>query len=211
MKTDAQMLPSAALPQAEWEALSLLADGRTNSEQVRQALDLWARDAAAQERWQTWHLIGDVMRSADLAPAHAPGDVFLPQLRARLQGQAQAQAQTRSLPRTVAWGPGDPCAAGAVQAAERGAVLGFWGRPDRARGPQHARPVVAPPRPADRWRRRGRPGSGFGAGLDPPVGQRRFLIELESRGLQRRAVTGGAGCLGCSGTGLARCRWATHP
>lgn len=96
MKTDAEMLPSAALPQAEWEALSLLADGRTNSEQARQALDLWARDAAAQERWQTWHLIGDVMRSADLAPAHAPGDVFLPQLRARLQGQAQAQAQTQT-------------------------------------------------------------------------------------------------------------------
>lgn len=96
MKTDAEMLPSAALPQAEWEALSLLADGRTNPEQARQALDLWARDAVAQERWQTWHLIGDVMRSADLAPAHAPGDVFLPQLRARLQAQARTQTQTQT-------------------------------------------------------------------------------------------------------------------
>ena len=86
------MRPSAPGPQAGWEALSLLADGRANPEQGRQAVDLWAGDAAAQERWQTWHLIGDVMRSADLAPAHAPGDVFLPQLRAALQGQAQGQS-----------------------------------------------------------------------------------------------------------------------
>ena len=96
MKTDAEMRPSAPGPQAGWEALSLLADGRANPEQARQALDLWTQDPAAQERWQTWHLIGDVMRSADLAPAHAPGDVFLPQLRAALQGQAQDQAQRQS-------------------------------------------------------------------------------------------------------------------
>lgn len=91
MSNDPEMLPSAPGPQAGWEALSLLGDGRASPEQTRQAVDLWARDAAAQERWQTWHLIGDVMRSADLAPAHAPGDVFLPQLRARLQAQGQAQ------------------------------------------------------------------------------------------------------------------------
>ena len=96
MKTDAEMRPSAPGPQAGWEALSLLADGRANPKQARQAVDLWAGDPAAQERWQTWHLIGDVMRSADLAPAHAPGDVFLPQLRAALQGQAQGQAQGQS-------------------------------------------------------------------------------------------------------------------
>lgn len=96
MKTDAEMPPSAPEPKAGWEALSLLADGRTNPEQARQAVDLWAGDATAQERWQTWHLIGDVMRSADLAPAHASGEVFLPQLRARLQGDAQAQAKAQA-------------------------------------------------------------------------------------------------------------------
>jgi sigma-E factor negative regulatory protein RseA len=137
LKTDAEMLPSAALPQAEWEALSLLADGRTNSEQARQALDLWARDAAVQERWQTWHLIGDVMRSADLAPAHAPGDVFLPQLRAGLQGQVQdpCQDQLRGEPPTpvppvlaeplnrgLSWAPG----VGKVLPAVRNMFVRWW-------------------------------------------------------------------------------------
>ncbi|MEI8265218.1 MAG: sigma-E factor negative regulatory protein [Betaproteobacteria bacterium] len=96
MKTDTESLQSAPLPQAGWEVLSLLADGQASSEQAWHALDLWARDPAGQERWQTWHLIGDVMRSADLAPAHASGDVFLPQLRARLQGQSIGQAQDAS-------------------------------------------------------------------------------------------------------------------
>lgn len=96
MSNSPEMLRSAPGPQAGWEALSLLGDGRASPEQTRQALDLWARDAAAQERWQTWHLIGDVMRSADLAPAHAPGDVFLPQLRARLQAQGQGHGQAQS-------------------------------------------------------------------------------------------------------------------
>jgi len=72
------------------EALSLLADGQASADQAGEAVDLWARDASAQERWQTWHLVGDVLRSADLAPAHATGDVFLSQLQARLREEPVA-------------------------------------------------------------------------------------------------------------------------
>jgi sigma-E factor negative regulatory protein RseA len=123
LKTGAELLQSAPLPQAGWEALSLLADGQASNEQALHALDLWARDPAGQERWQTWHLIGDVMRSADLAPAHAPGDVFLPQLRARLQGQSIGQAQDPSPdqlhgepPTRVPYGPVRPSNAGRFRA-----------------------------------------------------------------------------------------------
>lgn len=130
MKTGAELLESAPLPQAGWEALSLLADGQASNEQALHALDLWARDPAGQERWQTWHLIGDVMRSADLAPAHAPGDVFLPQLRARLQGQPIGQAQDPSQdqlhsepPPRVPYGPVKPPNAGRFRAPGTEKVL----------------------------------------------------------------------------------------
>jgi sigma-E factor negative regulatory protein RseA len=116
-----------SLPEEGWEgsleALSLLADGQASADQAGEALGLWARDASAQERWQTWHLVGDVLRSADLAPAHAQSDVFLSQLQARL----------REEPVPLAPPPPRRSAAWALQAG--GAMKAVLGQYWPARGP----------------------------------------------------------------------------
>jgi len=83
--------------------LSLLADGQASDLQAQEALALWARDAAAQQRWQTWHLVGDVLRSSDLAPARPCSlrdDGFLAQLQARLGTEPAPQAPP---PRFASW------------------------------------------------------------------------------------------------------------
>ena len=62
--------------------LSSLADGEA------QALDagcaLWRDDREARERWHAYHLIGDVLRSEDLATAPGRDAAFLAGLRQRL-------------------------------------------------------------------------------------------------------------------------------
>lgn len=69
------------------ERLSALADGELHADEVTTVMRVWRDDRHAQasvcETWHTYQLIGDVMRSDDLA---RPGrdDVFLDQLRQRL-------------------------------------------------------------------------------------------------------------------------------
>lgn len=69
--------------QAAREALSALADGEAQSSDVARACAAWRDDVQAKEAWQTYHLIGDVMRSEDLVSAPADPD-FLNKLRGRL-------------------------------------------------------------------------------------------------------------------------------
>jgi sigma-E factor negative regulatory protein RseA len=68
------------------ERLSALCDGEAPAGDLQGALAQWrepAVRAAACEAWHAYHLIGDVMRSDDLAGA-SRGDVFLQRLRERL-------------------------------------------------------------------------------------------------------------------------------
>jgi sigma-E factor negative regulatory protein RseA len=63
------------------ETMSALADGQADA---AAAAELWARDTQAREAWHTYHLIGDVLRSDDLAFS-ARGDAdFLARMRERL-------------------------------------------------------------------------------------------------------------------------------
>ena len=66
------------------EQLSALADGELSTEAVKRACALWRDEAEHRSTWHAYHLIGDVMRSEDLACDVARDQAFLGVLRARL-------------------------------------------------------------------------------------------------------------------------------
>jgi sigma-E factor negative regulatory protein RseA len=65
------------------EQLSALADGELDAAAVGHACAGWHGDAEQRETWHAYHLIGDVMRSDDLASDTARDAAFLGALRAR--------------------------------------------------------------------------------------------------------------------------------
>ena len=72
---------------ATGERLSALADGELDSSATKAACELWKRDAQARCTWHAYHLIGDVLRSDDLAAEGGRDERFLLALRARLAGE----------------------------------------------------------------------------------------------------------------------------
>jgi sigma-E factor negative regulatory protein RseA len=82
----------------ELEALSALADGQeADPSTVAAACRHWASNETARVAWHRWHLIGDVLRSDELARAPAHDEAFLTRLRERL-----AQEPVPLAPRAVA-------------------------------------------------------------------------------------------------------------
>ena len=69
------------------EALSALLDGELAGDAARAGCARWRDDAEQRERWHTWHLIGDAMRSDDLACAPARDQRFLAALKTRLAAE----------------------------------------------------------------------------------------------------------------------------
>jgi len=65
------------------EALSALADGEAQPHEVARACAAWKDQADVRANWHAYQLIGDVMRSDDLART-SQGDAFLTSFRARL-------------------------------------------------------------------------------------------------------------------------------
>jgi sigma-E factor negative regulatory protein RseA len=98
----AASIPSQASRQDEPDAgeehlwLSALADG--DGEALARATALWRQDAGARERWYTYHLIGDLMRSQELASTPARDAEFLVGLRARLASEPVPMAPTPPRP-----------------------------------------------------------------------------------------------------------------
>lgn len=72
------------------ELVSALADAQLRGEAFARGVEAVSGDAQAREAWATYHLIGDVLRSADLAGG-TPTDRFL----ARLQLSLAAEPQPR--------------------------------------------------------------------------------------------------------------------
>ncbi len=68
------------------ELISALADGQLQGEAFARAVELAAADRAALETWQTYHLIGDALRSGDHAIGTVPA-AFLSRLQVRLQAE----------------------------------------------------------------------------------------------------------------------------
>lgn len=77
------------------ELISAMADGQLRGEAFARGMDAAARDPAALEAWQTYHLIGDVLRSGELAAGTLPS-VFLGRLQLRLQHEQRLSAATSS-------------------------------------------------------------------------------------------------------------------
>lgn len=80
------------------EAMSALADGQADAAEA--AFALWASDPQARDAWESYHLIGDVLRSEDLATQPANDD-FLAGVRARLAAEPVILAPA-ALPLAVA-------------------------------------------------------------------------------------------------------------
>jgi sigma-E factor negative regulatory protein RseA len=64
--------------------LSALADGELTAEQAGPVVVHWREDSQARADWHAFHLIGDVLRSEDLASGASHDAAFLNSLRARL-------------------------------------------------------------------------------------------------------------------------------
>ena len=64
--------------------LSALMDAELESDAVLRVCRGWSQDAEARATWHAYHLIGDVLRSEDLATAPACDEAFMQTLRARL-------------------------------------------------------------------------------------------------------------------------------
>lgn len=68
--------------------LSALADGEADAAEFSRGCATWAGgDVTARERWQAYHLIGDVLRSENLASAPAHDRAFLERLNQRLDAE----------------------------------------------------------------------------------------------------------------------------
>jgi sigma-E factor negative regulatory protein RseA len=69
------------------EVLSALADGELAASEVAQACAEWRDDPQVRGRWHEYQLIGDVLRSEDLASTAAHDSAFLRALRERLDAE----------------------------------------------------------------------------------------------------------------------------
>lgn len=82
------MLPTDSADRAaRLEQLSALADGELGETAAAQACASWRGDADARASWHAFHLIGDVLRSEDLAADPARDAGFLAALRVRLEAE----------------------------------------------------------------------------------------------------------------------------
>jgi sigma-E factor negative regulatory protein RseA len=73
------------------ELISALADGQLRGEAFIRGVEAAALDPAALEAWHTYHLIGDVLRSGELAAGTMP-TAFLGRLQLRLQQEQRVIA-----------------------------------------------------------------------------------------------------------------------
>jgi sigma-E factor negative regulatory protein RseA len=78
------MVNSTGQTDAMRQTLSALMDGHSDSDQFDGACGLWRSNAQARECWHTYHLIGDVLRSDELAARPARDAAFLSAVRSRL-------------------------------------------------------------------------------------------------------------------------------
>jgi sigma-E factor negative regulatory protein RseA len=98
------------------QALSALADGELAGGAGEAAFVAWRRDAGARRDWHAWHLIGDVLRSEDLASDPRADLRFCAAVRMRLASEA------------VVLAPAPAAGASAAAASVRGAARPRSGR-----------------------------------------------------------------------------------
>jgi sigma-E factor negative regulatory protein RseA len=101
---------------AALERLSALVDGELDGAAVAQTCGQWRQSAEVRSTWHAYHLIGDVLRSNDLATDPARDTQFLVALRARLNAE----------PVVLAPRPLDPAVAAPAPVAAGQARRGAW-------------------------------------------------------------------------------------
>lgn len=86
--------------QAHRQALSDLMDGAADADAAATTCEAWRRDGAVRGDWYAYHLIGDVLRSEDLAHPPERDELFLSALRVRLSQEpvVLAPQPERSVP-----------------------------------------------------------------------------------------------------------------
>ena len=70
-----------------WVALSSMADGAASADDQSRCMALWRERLELRERWHHYHLIGDAMRSQELASDARRDARFLQAVRSRLAGE----------------------------------------------------------------------------------------------------------------------------
>ena len=130
------------------ELISALVDGQLRGEAFALGVEIATCDPVAREAWHTYHLIGDVLRSGDLAVGTTPTD-FLERLQSRLRQEqrlAPHQLALAESPRVALQPPPTPAAndgsfrwklvAGLASVAAVGAIgwamIGSAGKPEQA-------------------------------------------------------------------------------
>jgi sigma-E factor negative regulatory protein RseA len=121
------------------ERLSALADGEVDGAEPASLCAGWAADAATRRDWHTWHLIGDVLRSEDLASDPHRDRQLCAAIRARLHHEPVVLA-----PGPVTAGHRGRWAVGGAIAAGLVVVVGTF----TVLRPGNDSPVLAQGRPA---------------------------------------------------------------
>ncbi len=88
------MLDDSEAKVAARERLSALLDGELDGQAVTQACAHWRESTESRATWYAWHLIGDVLRSDDLASHPTHDTAFLDALRAKLASEPVVRAPT---------------------------------------------------------------------------------------------------------------------
>src|SRR6476619_3544170 len=126
------------------ERLSALADGELDPAGSTTSCAAWAGGAALRADWHAWHLIGDLLRSEDLASDPRHDRDFCAQLRSRLQAEPvvlapaplladSARGHSYGQPRPGRWTTAGAVAAGFVLVVGTFAVLRSGEAPPDAR------------------------------------------------------------------------------
>lgn len=109
------------------EPLSALVDGELGDDEIAPLCAAWRSDATLRRRWHAYQLIGDVLRSDDLASHGARDAAFLARLRSRLESEpvvlAPEVAAVRASRRRWSWRAPTAVAAGFVAVAGTVVVL----------------------------------------------------------------------------------------
>jgi sigma-E factor negative regulatory protein RseA len=124
---------------ARRQQLSSLMDGDLPDDAAAGACALWRQDAQSRQDWHAYHLIGDVLRSDDLAAAPARDEAFLQALRLRLADEPVPLAPAATAPAEPSADGSWPQVANGASGANgangaNGALQGLVAAPARARG-----------------------------------------------------------------------------